>query len=101
MGNDVAPTEAGRQYIAAQEAQYETKDLHEALDLYRALVAAHPNAQEAEYSRTQIRNIVKRVVPSKRLLDAQVELALDHLKDGAVPNVGSDPVMLLDPKPPN
>jgi hypothetical protein len=30
-----------------------------------------------------------------------VELALDHLKDGAVPNVGSDPVVLLDPKPPN
>jgi len=63
-------TEAGKQYAEA---------LHEALKLYKAIMAEHPNTKEAEYSRTQIQNIVQSVVPKQRLLDAQVELALTCL----------------------
>jgi len=69
-------TEAGKQYAEAYAAHYTTKDLHEALKLYKAIMAEHPNTKEAEYSRTQIQNIVQSVVPKQRLLDAQVELAL-------------------------
>jgi hypothetical protein len=43
-------------------------------------MAGHPNTKEAEYSLTQIQNIVKSVVPNERLLDAQVELALTCLR---------------------
>jgi len=90
----IEPTEAGRQYRAAQEAQYETKDLGEALGLYRAIMADHPNAQEAEYSRTQLQNIVRLVVPWKALLDAQVELALEHLEHAGPPDVEPAPVTI-------
>ena len=70
--------EAGRQYAAAYAAHYTTKDLREALRLYRDVMAAHPNTQEAGYSQSQIRNIVNAVVPRQELLDAQVDLALAH-----------------------
>jgi hypothetical protein len=54
--------------------------LYEALELYKGIMAAQPNTKEAEYSRTQIQNIVQSVVPKQRLLDAQVELALTYLR---------------------
>ena len=91
MGNETAPTEAGLQYAAAQAAHYETKDLHEALGLYKAVMAAHPDAQEAEYSRTQIQNIVKRVVPQDALFDAQMELAMAHFKHLGLSDVKPEP----------
>jgi len=72
-------TEAGKQCAEAYAAHYTTKDLHEALELYKGIMAEHPNTKEAEYSRTQIQNIVQSVVPKQRLLDAQVELALTCL----------------------
>lgn len=72
-------TEAGRQFAVAHEAHYTTKDLSEALVLYRAVMAAYPEAQEAEYSRSQIQNIVRAVVPKEELFDAQIELALAHV----------------------
>lgn len=53
------PTEAGKQYAAAHAAHYTTKNLHKALELYRGVVAAHPNTQDAVYSHAQIQNIVK------------------------------------------
>lgn len=77
--NDTGLTEvaeAGQQYAAAYAAHYTTKDLREALRLYRGLVAAHPNTQEAGYSQSQIQNIVNAVVPRQELIDAQVDLAL-------------------------
>jgi hypothetical protein len=79
MRNDTGLTAVGQQYAAAHAAHYTTKNLHEALELYRGIMAAHPNTQESEYSRTQIQNIAKDVVPKQELLDAQVELALAHL----------------------
>jgi hypothetical protein len=87
MKNNTKPTEAGQQYAAAHEAHYATKDLVEALGLYKGVMAEHPNSQEAEYSRTQIHNIVKSVVPEQKLLDAQVELTLANLEQKRSPDV--------------
>ena len=72
--------EAGRQYAAAYAAHYSTKDLREALRLYRGVIAAHPNTQEAGYSQSQIQNIVNAVVPRQELLDVQVDLALARIE---------------------
>ena len=80
MRNETALTVTGKQYAEAHAAHYTTKDLHEALDLYKGVMAAHPNTKEAEYSQTQIENIVKSVVPKQRLLDAQAELTLACLR---------------------
>ncbi|UCD24141.1 MAG: hypothetical protein JSW51_14125 [Gemmatimonadota bacterium] len=80
MSNDAAHTEAGRQYAAAHAAHYAKKDLHEALGLYKNVMAGYPNTQEAEYSRTQMLNIAKSVVSKTDLLAAQVELTLAHLE---------------------
>ena len=88
MRNDTGLTEAAQQYAAAHAAHYTTKNLHGALELYRGIMAVHPNTQEAEYSRTQIHNIVKGVVPKQELLMAQVELALAHLEDEGPPDEG-------------
>ncbi|TNF75814.1 MAG: hypothetical protein EP299_05835 [Acidobacteria bacterium] len=76
MKNDTGLTEASRQYAAAYAAHYGTKNLREALEFYKGIVAAHPDSQEAGYSRSQIQNIVTSVVPKKELLDAAVDLAL-------------------------
>ena len=81
--NDKGPTEvaaAAQQYAAAYAAHYTTKNLREALRLYRGVMAAQPNTQEAGYSQSQIQNIVKAVVPRQELLDAQVNLALAHFE---------------------
>jgi len=80
MRNKAELTEAGKQYTEAYAMHYSTKDLHKSIDLYRGIMATHPNAKEAEYSRTQIQNIVQSVVPKQRLLDAQVEVALTCLR---------------------
>ena len=95
MRNDTGPIEAGQQYAAAYAAHYTTKDLHEAFELYWGVMAAHPNTQEAEYSRSQIQNIVNTVVPKQELLDAQVDLALAHLEHGDQPDVRPAPVTPL------
>jgi hypothetical protein len=85
-------TEAGQQYAAAYAAHYTTKDLHDALRLYRGIMAAHPNTPEAGYSQSQILNIVKSVVPNQEPLDAQAELALAHLEQEKPPDLEPLPV---------
>ena len=40
----------------------------------------HPTTPEAEYSRSQMLNIVRLVVPKKELLASQVELVREHLQ---------------------
>ena len=81
MENDTSTREACSRYAAAQAEQYETKDLHEALELYMHIVAAHPETKEAGYSRSQIQNIAKRVVPEPELLQAHVSMARAHLDE--------------------
>ena len=85
--NDAGLGEAGQQYAAAHAAHYTTKDLREALELYAGILAAHPNTQEAGYSRSQIQNIVNAVVPRQELFDAQVVLAMAHFEHGDQPDV--------------
>jgi hypothetical protein len=101
MRNDTGLTEAGQQYAAAHAAHYTTKDLYEALELYKGVMAAHPNTQEAEYSRSQIQNIVKSVVSKQEFLDAQVELALAHFEHEGLPDVEPFPVTPLGSKLPS
>jgi len=69
---------AGREYAAAHAAHYAAKDLPLALRLYRAILASHPGTPEADYSRTQVQNIVNAVIPREELLDHQMEIALAH-----------------------
>lgn len=75
-------TEAGRQYAVAHAAHYETKNLCEALGLYGNVITAHSGSQEAGYSRSQMQNIIKSVVPEEVLLAAQINLALAHCGHG-------------------
>ena len=86
MRNGTAPTGAGQQYAAAYAAHYTTKDLREALGLYNSILAAHPDTQEAGFSRSQIQNIANLVVPKKELFDALVNLALAHSDHGDPPD---------------
>ena len=72
-------TMASRAYDKAHDAHYAIKDLHQALELYKGVMAVYPDTQEAEYSSTQMHNIVKNVVPKEDLLIAQVDLALARL----------------------
>ena len=95
MSKDTVITEAGQQYATACATHYKTKDLREAIKLYQGVMAAHPKTKEAEYSRSQIQNIVNAVVPKQELLDAQVYLALNQLEQGDQPDVSPAPVMPL------
>ena len=81
MRNAIDPTEAGRQtkaarqYAVAYAAHYTERNLPAALRLYVDVIASHPSEQEADFSRSQVQNIVNAVVPKQELFDAQVNLA--------------------------
>jgi len=87
MKNTTKVTEAGRQYATAYDAHYTTKDMHQAFVLYGRLIAEHPATPEAEYSRSQIQNIVKAVVPKQKIADALAKLALAHFEQDVLPEV--------------
>ena len=80
MRNETEPTEASQQYTAAYAAHYIGHDLPLALRLYQKLLASHPSAREAGYSRMQVQNIVNAVVPKQELLEAQMELVRVHFE---------------------
>ena len=79
MKNDVRLPDPSQRYHAAYKEHYGTKDLGKALGLYRGIISSDPDTREADYSRSQIENIVKAVVPKDELFDAQVSRALAHL----------------------
>ena len=83
-------TDVGQEYAAAYDVHYTTKDMHEAFVLYGRLIAAHPDTQEAKYSRTQVQNIVNTVVPKQEIMDAMVELALTHFEQDGSSDVELD-----------
>ena len=95
MRNKTELTEAGKQYTEAYAVHYTTKDLHKAIDLYKGIMATHPNAKEAEYSRTQIHNIAKSVVPKEDLLAAHLALTLACLVRDAPSDVQPVPLTPL------
>ena len=80
MENSTILTEAGKKYAAAYDTHYTEKDMHEAFVLYGSLIEAHPDSQEAKYSRSQIQNIVNAVVPKQEIMDALADLALTHFE---------------------
>ncbi len=85
MGNDIEVGEAGQQYAAAHAAHYGAHDLPLALQLYKAVLASHPSTQEADYSRTQVQNLVNAVISKKELLEVQMELAVAQFaRDGSL-----------------
>ena len=98
MTENNEPTEsennAEKQYAAAHEMHYVAKDLRQALQLYRDILTAHPDARQAAYSRTQIQNIANAVVPKQALLDAQIAQVLEMFghadqQPGAVQDPGT------------
>lgn len=86
MGINTELTEAGQQYAVAHAAHYGTKDLLSALGLYKGVITAHQGTQEAGYSRSQIQNIVRSVVPEEKLLEAQVNLVSAHCEHDEKPD---------------
>ena len=96
MSDFIRTTMASRAYDKAHAAHYATKDLHQALGLYGSVMAAYPDTLEAGYSRTQMHNIVKSVVPAEALLAAQVELTVSHLGADAPPAIGPVPLTQLE-----
>jgi hypothetical protein len=96
MREETGPTEAAQKYAAARAAHHKTKDLREALVLYRDIMAAHPNTPEAEYSRSHIQHIVHAVVPKHELFDAQLDLALAHVEHQEPLKAEPDPIPTLD-----
>jgi hypothetical protein len=86
MENKTILTKAGQQYATAYEAHYTEKDLHKAFVLYGGVIAGHPDAQEAEYSRSQVQNIVNAVVPKQEIADSLGKLALTHFEQKVYPD---------------
>ena len=68
---------SARRYAAAYATQ---GDFLGALQAYDQIIELYPNAPEAEYSRSQMRNIVNLVVPARELLASQLELVRRHLQ---------------------
>ena len=95
MRNKNELTDAGREHAAAYAAHYTRHDLPLALQLYKKLLASHPNAQKADYSRMQVQNIVNAVVPKQELLDAQMELVVAHFERDGLLDAGRIPVTPL------
>ena len=95
MRNDTELTDAGRQYAEAYAAHYKGRDLLAALQLYLKVMASHPGAPEAGYSREQVQNIAGAVVPKQELLDVQVRLAVARLEHGGPPDAGRIPAASL------
>lgn len=79
MKTNAEPTKATKQYLAAYTAHYTAMDLRKAIELYKGVLASHPNTVEAGYAQSQIDNIVNTVVPKQELLDAQVAFAWSRL----------------------
>ena len=74
------PTASAREYAAAYATHYGQHDLTAALQAYDQVIAQHPGAPEADYSRAQLRNIVRSVVPAAELLAEDVKLAHEVLR---------------------
>ena len=75
MSDNTEQTEAGRQYAAAYEFHYNSQNLRKAFELYKEIMADHPDTKEAGYAKSQIQNIVNTIVPKEERLDSQMDLA--------------------------
>ena len=73
-------TESARSYARAYAMHYSQRDLLGALTAYDEVIERHPTSPEADYSRAQMHNIVRSVIPAPTLLASEVELARKHLE---------------------
>lgn len=87
MKNETPTTEATLRYSAAHRAHYTAKDLHRALELYKRVIAAHPETREALWSHKQIQHIVRTVVPRQENLDGPKEPIGRHLEQDESPEL--------------
>ena len=83
MNRNKEHSAAAQSYAAAHARHHAQRDCPAALRSYDHLIALHPGAPEAEYARTQIRYMVKSVIPAKELLAAELELVLRYLRPKA------------------
>jgi hypothetical protein len=56
------------------EIHYGIKNLREAFERYKKILADHSDTKEAGYAKSQIQNIVNTVVPKEERLDSQMDL---------------------------
>lgn len=75
MSDNTEMTEAGRQYAAAYDTHYGSKNLRGAFEQYKKILADHPDTKEAGYATSQIQNIVNAIVPKEERLHRQMDLA--------------------------
>ena len=78
MKKETVRSTSGQHYAEAYEKHYGTKDSYAALLAYKGIVADNPDSKEADYSRSQIQNIMRDVVPKEALYEAQLNLALKY-----------------------
>jgi hypothetical protein len=73
---------------------YSQRDLLGALTGYDEVIEQHPTSPEADYSRSQMHNIARSVIPAAALLASQVEIARRHLQqvDDAPPTIDDLPL---------
>lgn len=67
-------------YQAAYTLQYVDDNLLDALAAHHAVIERYPESPQAAYSRTQIGNIARRVIPASKLVDAQLAMARRELE---------------------
>jgi hypothetical protein len=77
---EIVRTPVERQYAEAYELHYTSKDLHSALLFYKEIIASSPDSKEAGYSRSQIQNIIRDVVPRNVLYSTQLNLAMTYVQ---------------------
>lgn len=70
---------ATKAYADAHAAHYVDKNVAEACRRYGVLIAEHPNSREAQYSRSQIDNIARSVVPATVMLSELMSMIEKHL----------------------
>jgi len=78
MRNDTGMTEASQQSQRPMRRTTRRRTCVKLSSSTKGIVAAHPDTQEAGYSRSQIQNIIKEVVPERDLFEAQVGMAMAH-----------------------
>ncbi|MFN3242195.1 MAG: hypothetical protein ACE37K_11855 [Planctomycetota bacterium] len=72
--------DAREHYSKAHSIHYKTRDLLGALHASDRLIESYPASLEAGYARSQQVNIVNAVVPTEKLHESQMALALRHLR---------------------
>lgn len=79
-----AVPEAARHYAEAYEKHYSEENLYTALQSYKGVIVSYPDSEEAEYSRSQIQNILRHAVPGEELFEAHMKMALNYTKGNDV-----------------